>query len=104
MLGKAVKLAAGHLDTHSKKTVMDKGFISQMLQEANIDIDLEHMTLARELWTLVPNEQIQRMADIIISHCMKYCKPLLPNGELTILLIGEEGEIYSSSKSVPAEY
>lgn len=104
MLGKAVKLAAGHLDTHSKKTVMDKGFISQMLQEANIDIDLEHMTLARELWTLVPNEQIQKMADIIISHCMKYCKPLLPNGELTILLIGEEGEIYSSSKSVPAEY
>jgi cobalt-precorrin-5B (C1)-methyltransferase len=104
MLGKAVKLAAGHLDTHSKKTVMDKGFISQMLQEANIDIDLEHMTLARELWTLVPNEQIQKMADIIISHCMKYCTPLLPNGELTILLIGEEGEIYSSSKSVPAEY
>jgi len=94
MLGKAVKLAAGNLDTHSKKTVMDKGFISQMLQEANIDIDLEHMTLARELWTLVPKEQIQKMADIIISHCMKYCKPLLPNGELTILLIGEEGEIY----------
>ena len=29
MLGKAVKLAAGHLDTHSKKVVMDKAFIAQ---------------------------------------------------------------------------
>ncbi|WP_027450191.1 cobalt-precorrin-5B (C(1))-methyltransferase CbiD [Xylanibacter brevis] len=94
MLGKAVKLAAGHLDTHSKKTVMDKAFIGRMLHEAGIDIDLEQMTLARELWTLVPQAQLQKMADTIIDHCMKHCQPLLPDGELTILLIGEEGEIY----------
>ena len=31
MLGKAVKLAAGHLDTHSRKTTMDLDFIQQML-------------------------------------------------------------------------
>ncbi|MCR5270455.1 MAG: cobalt-precorrin-5B (C(1))-methyltransferase CbiD [Prevotella sp.] len=94
MLGKAVKLAAGHLDTHSRKTVMDKAFIGRMLYEAGIDIDLEQMTLARELWTLVPQAQLQKMADTIIDHCMKHCQPLLPDGELTILLIGEEGEIW----------
>lgn len=94
MLGKAVKLAAGHLDTHSRKTVMDKAFIGRMLHEAGIDIDLEQMTLARELWTLVPQAQLQKMADTIIDHCMKHCQPLLPDGELTILLIGEEGEIW----------
>lgn len=94
MLGKAVKLAAGHLDTHSKKTVMNKAFVGSMLHEAGIDIDLEHMTLARELWTLVPQAQLQKMADTIIDHCMKHCQPLLSDGELTILLIGEEGEIY----------
>lgn len=94
MLGKAVKLAAGHLDTHSRKTVMDKAFIGRMLHEAGIDIDLEQMTLARELWTLVPQAQLQKMADTIIDHCMKHCHPLLPDGELTILLIGEEGEIW----------
>ena len=97
MLGKAVKLAAGHLDTHSRKTVMDKAFIGQMLHEAGIDINMEHMTLARELWTLVPKEQLQKMADTIIDHCMRHCKPLLPDGELTILLIGEEGEIWRAT-------
>ena len=37
MLGKAVKLAAGHLDTHSRKATMDKAFIKQMLEEAGCD-------------------------------------------------------------------
>ena len=50
MLGKAVKLAAGNLDTHSKKTVMDKAFIAKMLKEAGCPIDLTNLTLARELW------------------------------------------------------
>lgn len=39
MLGKAVKLAAGHLDTHSRKTTMDKAFIQLMLEESGCDID-----------------------------------------------------------------
>ncbi|MCR4958554.1 MAG: cobalt-precorrin-5B (C(1))-methyltransferase CbiD, partial [Prevotella sp.] len=50
MLGKAVKLAAGHLDTHSRKTVMDKVFVQQMLHESGISIDISDLTLARELW------------------------------------------------------
>ncbi|MBE6262332.1 MAG: cobalamin biosynthesis protein CbiD, partial [Prevotella sp.] len=33
MLGKAVKLAAGHLDTHSRKATMDKDFIRQQLPD-----------------------------------------------------------------------
>ena len=97
MLGKAVKLAAGNLDTHSRKVVMDKPFLQSMLNEAGIVVDLEPMTLARELWTMVPAHQLQTMADVIISHCHRYCKPLVPNGELTILLISDEGSIYSLS-------
>ena len=38
MLGKAVKLAAGHLDTHSRKTTMDLEFIRQMLEESGIPL------------------------------------------------------------------
>ena len=95
MLGKAVKLAAGHLDTHSKKVVMDKAFIANMLQEAGITVDLSAVTLARELWTLVPQEQLQDLADAIITRCLSVCKPLLPEGELTVLLISDEGDIYS---------
>ena len=33
MLGKAIKLAAGHLDTHSRKATMEKTFIRQLLDE-----------------------------------------------------------------------
>ena len=94
MLGKAVKLAAGHLDTHSRKTTMDKAFISEMLEEAGIHIDISALTLARELWERIPEKQIQDFASTIIRHCETYCKPLLPNGKLTILLISDEGQIY----------
>ncbi len=94
MLGKAVKLAAGHLDTHSRKTVMDKDFIEQMLQESGITIDIRDITLARELWERIPSEQLQVFAQTVIRHCAEHCLPLLPNGELTILLIDDSGNIY----------
>ena len=96
MLGKAVKLAAGHLDTHSRKTTMDKAFLSEMLEEAGIPIDISDLTLARELWEKIPEQQIQDFASTIIRHCERYCKPLLPNGTLTILLISDEGQIYGT--------
>ncbi len=94
MLGKAVKLAAGNLDTHSRKSVMDKAFIQQMLIEAGCDIDISEITLAREIWEKLPQDKLSIFAKTIISHCADYCNPLLPNGELTILLIDDEGRIY----------
>ena len=94
MLGKAVKLAAGHLDTHSRKATMDKDFIRQMLAEAGCDIDISDITLARELWERLPSEKLQAFASTIIRHCATHCNPLLPNGTLTILLIDDEGNIY----------
>ena len=93
MIGKAVKLAAGHLDTHSKRATMDKAFISEMLHKAHCDIDISDITLAREIWERLSPEQQQDFADVIISHCAAYCQPLLPNGELTILLIADDGTI-----------
>jgi cobalt-precorrin-5B (C1)-methyltransferase len=93
MLGKAVKLAAGHLDTHSRKTTMDLNFIQQMLQDSGITIDISDITLARELWERIPSEHLQVFAETVIRHCAEYCLPLLPNGELTILLIDDNGNI-----------
>ena len=98
MLGKAVKLAAGHLDTHSKRATMDKAFIKEMLNEAHCDIDISDITLAREIWERLSPEKQQDFADVVISHCATYCKPLLPNGELTILLIADDGTILPQSQ------
>ena len=97
MLGKAVKLAAGHLDTHSRKSVMDKTFVRQMLNEACCQADLEDITLARELWEKIPAGKRPDFVKVVISHCTEHCKPLLPNGLLTILLIDDEGHIYTTA-------
>ena len=103
MLGKAVKLAAGHLDTHSKRATMDKAFIKEMLNEAHCDIDISDITLAREIWEKLSPEKQQDFADVVISHCATYCKPLLPNGELTILLIADDGTILPQSQALQPE-
>ena len=97
MLGKAVKLAAGNLDTHSRQTTMDKAFISQMLHEAGIDLDLSDLTLARELWERIPQEKLQSFASVVITHCARHCTPLLQGGHLTILLITDTGTIFSDN-------
>ncbi len=102
MLGKAVKLADGHLDTHSKKVVMDKGFIVQLLREAACPesvveaVQAPSFTLARELWKLIPSALMPRFADVVIRRCYAHCKPLLPNGQLTILLMDDDGRIYEA--------
>lgn len=95
MLGKAVKLAAGNLDTHSRVATMDKEFMAQMLTEAGCDIDLSDITLARELWDKIPTDRLQTFAHVVISHCMEHCAPLLPHGDLSIILLDNEGEVYS---------
>ncbi len=98
MIGKAVKLAAGMLDTHSREGVMDKGFIRKVAQESgcqeSVLQSIDDITLARELWTLIPQDRIKAFAQDIIRHCHTHCDSLLPRGTLTILLISEEGKIY----------
>ena len=95
MLGKAVKLAAGHLDTHSRKATMDKAFISEMLHEAGCQADLEKITLARELWQMIPPDKIEDFCHVVLQHCMDHCSPLVPQAHLTILLIDDDGIIHS---------
>lgn len=94
MLGKAVKLAAGHLDTHSRKATMDKNFMAGLLREAGCNLDISDITLARELWDRLPDDKRQAFASTVIRHCADHCQPLLPDGELTILLIDDYGKIY----------
>lgn len=95
MMGKAVKLAAGNLDTHSRRSTMDKAFIAELMLEAGCPPDVvgqvEHLTLAKELWTLIPPDCLHDFAEELIRCCHAHCDPLLPDGELTILLINEDG-------------
>lgn len=93
-----MKLAEGHLDTHSKKVVMNKDFIQDIASRAECGEDvsaaIRKMNLARELWDIIPAEKLETFAKLLIELCGQCCAPLLPDGELTILLIGEDGKIY----------
>lgn len=96
MLGKAVKLAEGHLDTHSRVATMNTNFIQQMLKEAGVQDAASHtFTLARELWNLIPEEKVEDFARVVIKYCHEHCCSLLPSGELTILLIDDDGKVHS---------
>ena len=94
MLGKAVKLAAGQLDTHSRRGTMDKAFIKKMLEEAGCHTDISQLTLARDLWNIIPADKTKRFCHVVISNCQQQCAPIFDSKRLKILLIGENGEIY----------
>ena len=97
MIGKAVKLAEGALDTHSKKVVMNKSFLKGLAGEAGCQPEsvqkIDSLTLARELWELFSKAEQQRFFPLLLQKCWEHCAPLLPDGKLSVLLISESGEI-----------
>lgn len=97
MLGKAVKLAEGHLNTYSKQVVMNKDFLQEVARECGCSPDAQTviagMTLARELWKGLPEPDAALFFPALLHLCMKHCTALLTRTELTLMLIDEEGNI-----------
>lgn len=97
MLGKAAKLAEGHLDTHSHKVTLNRLFLQRLAAEAGCSVAaeavIERMTLARELWTELDADDRDRLLQRIVERCRELCVPLLPEGEIEVALISETGEI-----------
>ncbi len=96
MIGKAVKLAEGSLDTHSKKVVMNKEFLAGIARKCGYSDKIIHeineMTMARQLWGIIPESELG-FYSFLIKKCYEVCKSLFPNGEFNILLISEDGNI-----------
>ncbi|MCR4766269.1 MAG: cobalt-precorrin-5B (C(1))-methyltransferase CbiD [Bacteroidaceae bacterium] len=93
MLGKAVKLAEGHLDTHSRKATMNKKFIKEMMREAGCAAAhlqlIDNLNMARDLIKILPGQELDAFAQVVIQHCYRHCAPLLPNGKLDIEFVKE---------------
>ena len=96
MLGKAVKLAEGHLDTHSHKVTLNRSFLQESAVSAGCSAaaaeTIGRITLARELWSELTSDERDRLLPAILSASHAHCAPLLPDGRLEMLLISEEGE------------
>lgn len=69
MIGKAVKLAEGHLDTHSHKV--------------SADLSKWGVTMARELWDVMPLEFFRD----IERQCLHHCRTVFPDGELEVRVV-----------------
>ncbi len=96
MIGKAVKLANGALDTHSKRVVLDRDFLISITHRSGCDegiiSQIEKLTTARQLWEIIPSLEHPFFA-LIKECCYSHCRPLLPDGELIIRLISENGKV-----------
>lgn len=99
MIGKAVKLAEGFLDTHSKKVVMNKAFLKQLAIKSGCSQEalalIENLTLARELWEHLSEADACLFFTELLDNCYAHCRSLMSDGKLTILLIDEEGHIFN---------
>lgn len=104
MIGKAVKLAEGALDTHSKKGVMNKTFLQSLAQEAGCGGEtirrIGEITLARELTELLTPEESARFFPLLLRKCREQVAPLLPKGNLRILLIGDDGRLICQTPTI----
>jgi len=109
MLGKAVKLAEGHLDTHSKTVVMNKPFLQAVAAGAGCSpaaaAAIDRLTLARELWAALSPDDAKRFFSAILARCHTACATVYPGPDLsvipgfdreslTILLLDEEGKVF----------
>lgn len=99
MFGKAVKLAEGHLDTHSKNVVFNPEFLAGLVEESSyprsIVREVKEMTLANALIESIPFGEEEPIYQEIAERCYQNCSLLLPKDcKLTFfLLVGDTGVI-----------
>lgn len=96
MIGKAVKLAEGNLDTHSSRVTFNRDFLLKVAHEAGCSSKateaIKAITLARELWTRLTPQDAALFFPLILRLCHDTLTPLYPSS-LTTLLISDSGKI-----------
>ena len=97
MIGKAVKLAEGHLDTHSHKVAMNKDFLCSIAKNAGcasgVYASIMSMPFARELWTLLPKHDAGLFFPKLLEMCLLHCRKVYPHGKITLMLVSEDGAL-----------
>lgn len=99
MFGKSVKLAEGHLDTHSKNVVFNADYIAglakQVGQPVEIQNKIKELKLANAILDLIPFSDNESFYNLVAQECFNICSQLL-NDTCSLqlfLLVGDEGMI-----------
>ena len=102
MLGKAVKLAEGNMDTHSHKITVNREFLKALAKEARcsgkaIEV-MDRFNIARELPSLLSEADASCLFTKLLSQCHKHCAEIFPN-TLDVVLLADDGKILSRTGS-----
>lgn len=96
MLGKAVKLAEGNLDTHSHKITLNRDFLISVALESGCSTmaadAISRLNMARELWRDLSAEDSDLFFPAILKLCHQHCASIY-HGELESVLIDDDGNI-----------
>jgi cobalt-precorrin-5B (C1)-methyltransferase len=97
MTGKAIKLAAGNLDTHSKKVVLDHEFLKNMARDCNYSNDLIEkvgvIKMGRELEEIFNFSSDEAFFKAVKACCVDVCQKVIDGYDFELLLISNKGEI-----------
>lgn len=95
MIGKAVKLAAGNLDTHSHNVTMDRGFLARMAREAGCSesavATIGAVNMASEIWDALTPAELALFIPAVRGHCLDTLSALHP--AITLLLLTPAGSV-----------
>jgi cobalt-precorrin-5B (C1)-methyltransferase len=90
MLGKAVKLAAGELDTHSRRGLWDRDFVVGLARTCGYPEALvgriAALSLARQIGELLPFGAAEALYREIAERCHAVCAPIAPDVDLELRL------------------
>jgi cobalt-precorrin-5B (C1)-methyltransferase len=99
MFGKAVKLAEGHLNTHSKNVVFNPEFVVRLAKECgypeNVTAAIEELKLANAIVDFIPFTKEELFYQKVAERCYQNCSLLLSEDDTLslFLLVGEKGMI-----------
>ena len=96
MFGKAVKLAEGYLDTHSKQVRFNAGFMGQIASECGYPSStirkIEELELANAVFSILPVSTNKAFYHKIAKKCYAVCNSLIIKGyKLVFILLLEDG-------------
>ncbi len=96
MIGKAVKLATGDMNTHSGKTAWDREAIVKIAIKAGAEKDsaalIKNLNAAGRIVEIFPIRAGEQFHLELLKQCFKHCSEKF-SGSLTLALVGIDGEI-----------
>ena len=100
MLGKAVKLSEGNMDTHSHNVTINREFLMSLAEECGCSIDskeiMANLSLARELPSLLSEADAECFFPELLRRCHLHCSEIF-KGILDAVLIADDGKILSKT-------